>query len=109
MDEVKFLRLPKWAQQEITCLRANVEYYKEKEATEECKTKDGWIKTGDIGELNLDGSISVIDRIKNIFKLSQGEYIPAEYLETLFQCSKYISQICVHGEGNDSFIVSIVL
>lgn len=48
-------------------------YYHDKKKTEEAVTEDGWLKTGDIGQMNpKTKSISIIDRKKNIFKLQQG-------------------------------------
>lgn len=44
----------------------------------------GWVHTGDIGQINSNMSLSVIDRAKNIFKLSQGEYIAPEKLELIY-------------------------
>ena len=48
--------------------------------------KDGWFHTGDVGQINPEnGSIKIIDRVKNILKLSQGEYISPMSLETVFR------------------------
>jgi len=47
--------------------------------------------TGDVGMIYPNGSVKIIDRSKNIFKLSQGEYIAPEKLENVFVLSPYIA------------------
>jgi len=86
-----------------------VGYYKMDEATKATFTEDGYLQTGDIGRWNPDGTLSIIDRKKNIFKLSQGEYIAAEKLEGVFTRSAYISQMFVYGDSYKSYLVGVVV
>ena len=73
-------------------------YLKDQKKTDETLV-DGWLHTGDIGYIDKKGRIYVIDRKKNIFKLSQGEYIAPEKLENCFVKSGFVGQMYVHGES----------
>lgn len=83
-------------------------YYKEPGKTSE-SFKDGWFYSGDIGRINEDGTLSIIDRAKNIFKMSQGEYIAPENLENIYCRNRYVAQIFVHGSGLESQLVAVVV
>uniref|UniRef100_A0A0M3IRX9 long-chain-fatty-acid--CoA ligase n=1 Tax=Ascaris lumbricoides TaxID=6252 RepID=A0A0M3IRX9_ASCLU len=84
-------------------------YYKNEEATKEAFDADGWLYTGDIGQWNANGTLTIIDRKKHIFKLQQGEYIAPEKIENIYIHSKFIAQLFVHGESLKSCLVAVVV
>ncbi|KAE9354244.1 Long chain acyl-CoA synthetase 7, peroxisomal [Phytophthora fragariae] len=84
-------------------------YYKEPEKTREAIDERGWFHTGDIGCWNADGTLSIIDRKKNIFKLAQGEYVAAEKIENIYAKSKFVAQIFAYGDSLQSCLVGIVV
>jgi long-chain acyl-CoA synthetase len=83
-------------------------YFKNEEKTNEA-LHDGWLWSGDVGVVLPNGSIKIIDRAKNIFKLAQGEYIAPEKLENVYIQSPYIQQIFVHGDSLESYLVAIIV
>jgi long-chain acyl-CoA synthetase len=82
-------------------------YYKDPEKTKEVFDQDGWYHTGDVGRWNKNGTLSIIDRVKNIFKLCQGEYIASEALETKLGTSKYLTRLWIYGDSFRSYIVGV--
>jgi long-chain acyl-CoA synthetase len=72
-------------------------YYKQDEITKEALTEDKWLKTGDIGEWTERGTLVIIDRIKNLVKLSNGEYIALEKLESVYKSSPIVENMCVYA------------
>ncbi|KAG0298450.1 hypothetical protein BGZ98_000209 [Dissophora globulifera] len=85
-------------------------YLKDDAKTKETIDEEGWLHSGDIGVMEANGTITVIDRKKNVFKLSQGEYIAAENIEARFLSRMpFVQQIFVHGDSLESFLVAIIV
>ncbi|XP_038980313.1 long chain acyl-CoA synthetase 1 isoform X2 [Phoenix dactylifera] len=78
-------------------------YYKNHELTKEVMI-DGWFHT----EMSPDGVLKIIDRKKNIFKLSQGEYVAVEYLEKVYSFTPIVEDIWVYGDSFQSMLVAVV-
>ncbi|XP_028082346.1 long chain acyl-CoA synthetase 4-like isoform X2 [Camellia sinensis] len=79
------------------CIRGDtlfLGYHKREDLTKEVLI-DGWLHTGDVGEWQPNGSMKIIDRKKNIFKLSQGEYVAVENLENVYGSVTGIDSIWV--------------
>jgi long-chain acyl-CoA synthetase len=84
-------------------------YYNDPEKTSELFDENGYLKTGDIGELLPNGTIKIIDRRKHIFKLSQGEYVAPEKIENVYVRSQYVQQVFVDGDSLERNLVAIVV
>lgn len=74
-------------------------YWKREDVTKETMTEDNWLQTGDIAEWNENGTLSIIDRKKNLVKLSNGEYIALEKLESIYKSCVYLTNICVYADS----------
>lgn len=74
-------------------------YFKDEEMTREVIEPDGFLHTGDIGELDSEGFLTITDRKKEMFKTSGGKYIAPAVIENIMKQSRFIEQIMVIGEG----------
>ncbi|KAI0479072.1 AMP-binding enzyme [Xylariaceae sp. FL0804] len=84
------------------------EYYKNEEETKKALEPDGWFHTGDIVEMDELGRIRIVDRKKNVLKLSQGEYISPERIENVYMgSSKLLTMAFIYGDSSQSALVGI--
>jgi len=70
--------------------------------------QDGWFRTGDLGELDAEGFLTITGRKKNLFKTSGGKYVSPEKLENLFQGHPFVSQLLVLGDGR-KFVSALIV
>ena len=82
-------------------------YYKKAEATAAAIDKDGWFHTGDAGYLK-DGQLYLTERIKDLFKTSNGKYISPQALETKLAIDRYIDQIAIIADQR-KFVSALIV
>ena len=83
------------------------EYYKMPDETIETFTSDGWLKTGDIGEIDKNNVLKITDRKKDLIITAGGKNVAPSRIEGIMTTSKYISQVCVVGDKR-KFLSAVV-
>ena len=76
-------------------------YFKEEEKTRETLTEDGYVKTGDAGFFDNDGQLKIIDRAKDVGKLSDGSLFAPKYIENKLKFYPNIKEAVAIGDGRD--------
>jgi long-chain acyl-CoA synthetase len=84
-------------------------YYKAADLTAEVFDDEGYLKTGDIGEFDHDGFLTITGRVKDQFKTDKGKYISPSHIELLLSNNTDIEQICIVGTGIPQPIALITL
>ena len=84
-------------------------YYKMPEKTAEIFTKDGFIKTGDMGKLDEMGCLKITGRIKDLFKTSKGEVVAPVPIENRINAHSRVESCCVAGAGSPAPYAVVML
>ena len=104
----------KWRPRGELCVRGPIlfkGYLNLPEETEKSLDKDGWLHSGDVAMIIPEhgNAFRIIDRVKNMFKLQQGEYISPEKIENKLGNCKYIEQIFIYGDSLQNYLVGILV
>ena len=85
-------------------------YYKNDLENSKAFDEDGYFHTGDVGRIfpYYGNGLKIVDRVKEIFKLSQGEYIIPAKLESVYVKSNFIQQIMIYGNSTMNYILAII-
>jgi len=78
-----------------------IEYFKNPEATAETKTAEGWVHTGDAGFFGDDGHLKIIDRAKDVGKLTDGSLFAPKYIENKLKFFPDIKEAVAFGQDRD--------
>lgn len=84
-----------------------LKYYKNDEETQKTKTPDGWVKTGDAGFIDQRGHLHIIDRAKDVGKLSDGTMFAPKYIENRLKFFPEIQEAVALGDGREFCTVFI--
>ncbi|MGQ7791498.1 AMP-dependent synthetase/ligase [Faunimonas sp. B44] len=82
-------------------------YYKQEEATRETKTAEGWVHTGDAGFFDAAGHLKIIDRAKDVGRLTDCSLFPPKYIENKLKFFPNIKEAVAFGDGRDRVCVFI--
>lgn len=83
-------------------------YYNNPKANEEAFTEDGYFRTGDAGYFTPDGAIVLTERLKDLFKTSNGKYIAPQMLESRMAENRFIDQAAVIGDQR-KFVTALIV
>ena len=83
-------------------------YYNRPGETERAFTADGWFRTGDAGRFDESGSLILTERLKDLFKTSNGKYIAPQAIESRLGEDRYIEQVAVIGDQR-KYVTAIII
>ena len=103
----------KWRPRGELCVRGPIlfkGYLNLPDKTKEALDEDGWLHSGDVATIIPEhgNAFRIIDRVKNMFKLQQGEYIAPEKIENKLSDCKYIEQLFIYGDSLQSYLVGVL-
>ena len=84
-------------------------YFKNAKKTAESMTKDGFLRTGDMGEQDAQGRLTITGRIKDLFKTSKGKYVAPVPIEQRMANHSMLEAVCVCGSGLPQPIALVML
>ena len=113
LEEMTNNTTPDTALKNILRLQMNFFRYflMEEKTKEDFYMEDGrrWFKSGDIGRLEPNGNLKIIDRKKDLVKLQFGEYVSLGKVEAALKTCPVVENVCIYGEATKSYCVALLV
>ncbi|MGH1538726.1 MAG: AMP-binding protein [Gammaproteobacteria bacterium] len=90
-------------------INAFKEFYRDPERTSAAKDADGWVRTGDLGQIDSSGALKITDRVDSVGKFSTGTMFVPHRIEAALKSSAFIQEAVAVGSGQDSIAVFVVI
>lgn len=84
-------------------------YYKDVDATKRSFTEEGWLRTGDIAEIDPRNRVKIVGRVSENFKNQSGEFVAPSPIERQFDSKELIEQLCLVGRSLPSNVLLVTL
>lgn len=84
-------------------------YYKDEEKTKEMYDNEGWLHSGDIGIIYPNGSLRVVGRMANVFRLKSGKIISPERIENSYVRVRGVSEVFITSNGSEEYVVAVIV
>ena len=85
------------------------EYYRDPDSTADVKDVDGWVRTGDMGEIDDQGALRITERVDSVGKFSSGDLFVPHLVENALKSSPYVKEAVVVGDGKEAIAALIVI
>jgi len=84
-------------------------YYRDPEQTRQAMTDDGWLRTGDKGEIDAEGNLRIVGRVKDLFKTGKGKYVAPAPIEDRLVTHAAVEACCVTGANLGQPVALVML
>jgi len=100
---------PESREVQMRCPGVMLGYFRSPEQTRQAMTEDGWLRTGDKGEIDAEGNLRIVGRVKDLFKTGKGKYVAPAPIEDRLVTHAAVEACCVTGANLGQPVALVML